>query len=676
MTGLALAVLWVYLPPGLLAGKILYGSDSFTLHVRRMEFAREHLFGLSASLPAWYPREFLGTPFWSNLQNFPLIPTRLPLLLVDPWVAHGVGVNIAAVLTALFTFLFARRLGLDRPGASAAGWTFACGAYFASRVMAGHLPLLEAFPALPLLLWLVDRYATSVSRRALRLNLLALALTAGATMLAGHPQLPVYAVAAALLYLPVRTDWRRSVCGAMAMAAGIACMSFVLFPMARLIGRSTRVLPLDPPANDVYFPLWRFNAFVVPWADEYPEAYWYWDTACYVGLLPLAAVAVLALRCLITRRLPKGAWLFLTVLGVMALLLALPRPWSAGGGLTLFRSPARQLYFTVFTLGMAGGVALDGMLRLRTRLSRGPAFAVGAAAALLVAAHAFDVRRNVKPFVAAVDQPPDPGVPQPLAEAVGDGRLAMDTEQVDPINRRLDDVGVFDSILLARPYRALQALSGRPPRANTQLISGPDLSARALAWAGARMVVTIRKDLALTPVESGQSLHVYAVPNALHRAGFVPLTGVTYADDDEILHAFRAGAAPSPGRMFLPVRAAEAAARTDDSTPPPDSTAVTYRRPGSDRIEISVRATVAGYVRILEAFDPGWSATVDGRKVEVLPADSFVQAVRVDPGVHEIRLTYRTPGVAAGAALSAVGALALGALVWTAPRITAAPPAR
>src|SRR3712207_5313116 len=108
MLGLALAVLWMYCPPSLFTGNVLYGYDSFVLHVRRMDFARTHLFGDSPSLPAWYPREFLGTPFWSNLQNFPLIPTRLPLLLCDPWAAHGIGTNLAAVLAALFTYLLAR----------------------------------------------------------------------------------------------------------------------------------------------------------------------------------------------------------------------------------------------------------------------------------------------------------------------------------------------------------------------------------------------------------------------------------------------------------------------------------------------------------------------------------------------------------------------------------------
>ena len=77
LCALTLAVLWVYCPIDLLRGATLFSSDHFTLHLRRLDFAREQLFGPSHRLPAWYPREFLGTPFWSNLQNFPLIPTRL-----------------------------------------------------------------------------------------------------------------------------------------------------------------------------------------------------------------------------------------------------------------------------------------------------------------------------------------------------------------------------------------------------------------------------------------------------------------------------------------------------------------------------------------------------------------------------------------------------------------------
>ena len=107
-------------------------------------------------LPAWYPRELGGTPFRANIQSFPFIPTRFPLLLFEPHQAYLVGVEISALLAAVFTYLYCRRVGIGRIAAAVGGWTFACSGYFASRTMVGHLPLLEAYPSLPLLLWLTE----------------------------------------------------------------------------------------------------------------------------------------------------------------------------------------------------------------------------------------------------------------------------------------------------------------------------------------------------------------------------------------------------------------------------------------------------------------------------------------------------------------------------------------
>src|ERR1019366_9044337 len=103
----------VYLGPLFAAGHgSLFGMDYTKLHFRRIAFAREALFGPTHYLPAWYPRELLGSPFLANLQDFPWIPTRLILLFIHPLVAYAAGVAIAAALAALFTYLFCRRAGL------------------------------------------------------------------------------------------------------------------------------------------------------------------------------------------------------------------------------------------------------------------------------------------------------------------------------------------------------------------------------------------------------------------------------------------------------------------------------------------------------------------------------------------------------------------------------------
>src|SRR5690349_18912382 len=148
----------IYFRPAVVfKNQTLIGADYSQLHERHIAFARDALFGPKHFLPAWYPRELFGAPFSANLQSFPWIPTRLILFLFDPSVSFSIGVWMAAALAALFSYLYCRRMGISEIGSVAAAWTFACAGFFASRVMAGHLPLLEAYPALPLLLWLVER---------------------------------------------------------------------------------------------------------------------------------------------------------------------------------------------------------------------------------------------------------------------------------------------------------------------------------------------------------------------------------------------------------------------------------------------------------------------------------------------------------------------------------------
>jgi hypothetical protein len=54
------------------------------------------------------------------------------LLLLDPTTAYVAAVAISAVLTAWFTYLFARSARLSPWASAAAGWTFACSGFFAS----------------------------------------------------------------------------------------------------------------------------------------------------------------------------------------------------------------------------------------------------------------------------------------------------------------------------------------------------------------------------------------------------------------------------------------------------------------------------------------------------------------------------------------------------------------
>jgi len=70
-----------------------------------------------------------------------------------------------------------------------------------------------------------------------------------------------------------------------------------------------------------------------------------------------------------------------------------------------------------------------------------------------------------------------------------------------------------------------------------------------------------------------------------------------------------------------------------------------------------------GVLVVNDAWAPGWSATIDGAAVDVLPADVLVRAVRWPAGRHRLVMRYEAPGLVAGGWVSALAlAVAVAAL--------------
>jgi hypothetical protein len=84
-----------------------------------------------------------------------------------------------------------------------------------------------------------------------------------------------------------------------------------------------------------------------------------------------------------------------------------------------------------------------------------------------------------------------------------------------------------------------------------------------------------------------------------------------------------------------------------------------------DALTAEAELNESGLLVLIEAFDNGWRATVDGRPTEVLRANVLFRAVRLPAGRHVVRFTYRPVSVIWGVVISLSGltALALLALV-------------
>jgi hypothetical protein len=116
---------------------------------------------------------------------------------------------------------------------------------------------------------------------------------------------------------------------------------------------------------------------------------------------------------------------------------------------------------------------------------------------------------------------------------------------------------------------------------------------------------------------------------------------------------------------FDPRREVVLAESPEEKEPPPQpgfrgATHIVEARP--DRLLIDAETSAAGFVVVLDGFDPGWRVLLNGRPAELLRANLAFRAVAVPGGRHRIEMVYRPRGlrvglVVAGLSLALVAAV-------------------
>jgi hypothetical protein len=162
---------------------------------------------------------------------------------------------------------------------------------------------------------------------------------------------------------------------------------------------------------------------------------------------------------------------------------------------------------------------------------------------------------------------------------------------------------------------------------------------------------------ALTPIATADALmnepvRVFAVPDARPRAYAV--SGARIADGRDAVGVLFDPSFDPQREIVLPSGRATApdAAFTGEAV---------ITRLGTDRIALDVSLGAPGYVVIVDAYDPGWQARVDGRETAVLRANIAFRAVAVGAGRHSIDLRYRPGALVIGLGVTAFSVLALAA---------------
>jgi hypothetical protein len=151
------------------------------------------------------------------------------------------------------------------------------------------------------------------------------------------------------------------------------------------------------------------------------------------------------------------------------------------------------------------------------------------------------------------------------------------------------------------------------------------------------------------PSPFARPIHVYRVPDPLPRVFAVATARVLDG---------RAAQAALVDPAFDPRREAVLSAGTSISGGSGSRTESRLVEHAPDRVQADVDTDVPAYLVVVDAWAPGWRASVDGVPAPVVRANLAFRAVPVSPGHHRVELRYRPRSVRDGLVVSGLAVLA------------------
>jgi hypothetical protein len=146
-----------------------------------------------------------------------------------------------------------------------------------------------------------------------------------------------------------------------------------------------------------------------------------------------------------------------------------------------------------------------------------------------------------------------------------------------------------------------------------------------------------------------EPVRIYAVPDPVPRAYAVD--GVRVADGDAAVRMTGDPAFDLHREVILPA----GPARPSD---PAFHSEVRLAALRPDRTVVEATLSTPGHLVLVDTFDPGWRATVDGEPAALLRANVAFQAVALPAGSHRVELLYRPPSVIRGAVITMLAVVA------------------
>jgi hypothetical protein len=348
---------------------------------------------------------------------------------------------------------------------------------------------------------------------------------------------------------------------------------------------------------------------------------------------------------------------------------ALPTPVEAG------RATDAILAGGWSTLAATAGFGAAAFAATRERFARWAAPAAVAILARQLGVHAHGLiprvpRDEITAEGVLVGVPHDPDPDAPRHRLYREQRLGISTEDPQQVALALartaaDNMGALHGFAHIPGYAP--ATSTALWRRLLEASIKEQAVVRVLSFLGVDYAISSSRmaGFDIVTLDQANSLAILRNTRARTRA-FVTARWKTLDDDDAVLKSMLA---PSSDLDAVRFSAADPHdSPREDGADAGTATPCTVRAPRPERVELQCSSPDAGYAVLVDAWAPGWSATVDDVPAAIERADTIMRAVRVGPGPHRIVFTFRSPGLRAGAGVSLGACLVLACLAGV-PRL-------
>lgn len=373
-----LAVFW----PIVTGRETFWFFDVTLFHYPNYTALKQAFASQDLSALVWNPDLGAGFPLWAEGQIGGMYPLNwIMVALFDPLAAYNIGQFIHYVLAAVFTYAYARALGLRRPSAAAAALAFTFSGHLVGA-MAAH-SMLRSAVWLPLMFWGVERFAARPRFVYLATVGVGMAMQAAGGYEATAALGGMAVVCYGLFRLPdgsgcaqqavdqnIKRRYLRAIVAVGLMGAiGLALAAAHLIPQLELAINSQRVEVSYDYATSGSLPPIQLGTLIWPFMFYNPVEQVVWGfenlgrTAIYVGIVPFA----LSVVAIVVRPRPRLATFF-AVMALLGLVLALGRytplyRWVyALPGFHNWRVPGTFGYLVDFSLAVLAGQGMDLVL--------------------------------------------------------------------------------------------------------------------------------------------------------------------------------------------------------------------------------------------------------------------------------------------------------------------------